>query len=113
MQERCGNILLNDTIIVPENFTKLLCPGLCNGHGTCVNSTCICSENYTSTDCSIDKRRGPTIMSFRDGNTCNLQATSDCHIVRIIGENFMKTSKSTCRTTELIVRPPKLFLFKF
>ena len=108
MQERCGNLFQNDSIAVPESFTKLQCPGLCTGHGTCVNSTCICSKNYTSIDCSVDKRRGPTVTSFRDGNTCDLQTMSDCLMVGIIGGNFMETSKSSCRTTKLGVRPPKI-----
>ena len=92
--------------MVPDIFINLMCPGLCNGHGICVNSTCICYENYTSIDCSIDKRRGPTVTSFRDGHTCDLQANSDCNVVGILGGNFMKTANSTCRTTKLKVRPP-------
>ena len=103
MQEKCQDFLKNDTTRHLGDFNGTFCPGLCHGNGICVNSTCICSENYTSIDCSIDKRRGPTLTSIRDGNTCDLQTASDCNVVGIIGGNFMKTAKSACRTKTFTV----------
>ena len=103
MQERCGQLFKSDADGPSGNFTKTLCPGLCSGHGDCKNSTCICSETYTSIDCSIDKSRGPTVTSIRGGNTCDLQTASNCHVVGLLGSNFMKTSNSACRATKLKV----------
>ena len=39
----------------PPILVENLCPNDCSGHGACVNSTCICNANYTSTDCSMQK----------------------------------------------------------
>lgn len=41
--------------VLPKLFLDNLCPNDCSGNGNCVNSSCICFENYTSIDCSIEK----------------------------------------------------------
>ena len=116
MQKDCGDLFhsneslwvedpkTNDTRGPPTNFMETLCPGLCSGRGNCVNARCICHENYTSIDCSIDKRKGPTLSWIRYGNVCDLSTRSDCNVIRIVGNDFMVTSNSSCRTAYLEVR---------
>lgn len=112
LQGECGETLFgNDTHWEerngarrpPQNFTETLCPNLCSGHGTCQDSICTCNENFTAIDCSIDKRKGPTLLSIRKGSICDMRTRSDCHLVRIMGSNFMVAVNSACRTTKLKV----------
>ena len=116
MQEACGEVLVqnvtywepnpakNGSMMPSLEMARTMCPGLCNGHGTCVNGTCICDGNYTAADCSINKNKGPTVKSISSNGTCDVRKRSDCHLVKITGRDFMNVDSLSCRATKLLVR---------
>ena len=113
MQDACEEIFLknywtsnptnNGTIGPPMDIANTLCPGLCSGNGKCVNATCICDANYTSADCSVDKSKGPTILSVASNGLCDVRMRNDCHIVRVTGYDFMDSYQLACRATKIKV----------
>ena len=115
MQDACEEIFLknttywkadpanNGTIGPPMEVARTLCPGLCSGHGICVNATCICERNYTSVDCSVDKRKGPSLLFIASGGLCDVRKSNDCEIVRMVGYDFMEASGLSCRATRIRV----------
>ena len=40
--------IFNKILVITKN-----CPQNCSNNGLCLNSTCFCSKNYTSSDCSV------------------------------------------------------------
>lgn len=62
------------------------CPNMCNGHGTCVNSSCICDDFHIGIDCNI-----PATMLHisNDPNTDNSIMSS--HNIGPGGHIFFKT----------------------
>ena len=112
MQSACENTITKnvslweeDPIIkgkmrLPQDFGNTLCPNFCSGHGTCVNATCICNGNYTSSDCSIDKNTPPMIMLIPPDGLCDIQKkNSQCNLVKVPGRGFMDSDKLSCRAT--------------
>ena len=116
MQDACEEIFLknttywkadamnNGTFGPPMEFARAFCPGLCSGHGTCVNSTCNCNSNYTSADCSIDGNKGPSLRSIAIGGLCDVRRRKDCQTVGLVGFDFMETNKLSCRAIKIKVR---------
>ena len=115
MQDACQEIFLknttywvkdaanNGTHAPTTGISKTLCPGLCSGHGKCVNATCRCDNNHTSTDCSINKNKGPTITLLDASGLCDVRKRNDCNIVRMNGYEFIDTEKLLCRSTKIKV----------
>ena len=94
---------LHGELDLPTIIEKILCPNSCSGHGTCVNSTCICSSNYDSVDCSIKKTEPPLIRSDKKNMSCDVRTKAHCNIVKVLGGNFMDSEKLACRATKLQV----------
>ena len=94
----------NGTKRPPREMAQTMCPGQCSGHGTCINATCHCDANYTSSDCSLDKRIGPTVKSIASNGLCDVRQRKDCHLVTVTGRNFMNVKTLSCRSTKLLVR---------
>eukprot|EP00111_Clytia_hemisphaerica_P003538 TCONS_00010109-protein len=69
--------------IPPPILVENLCPNDCSGQGACVNSTCICNANFTSTDCSMEKGLPPTVRGISNGGLCDIRKR-DCLRARII-----------------------------
>ena len=113
MQDACEEIFLknttyweadpinNGTFGPPVEFARTFCPSLCSRHGTCVNGSCSCNSNYTSADCSIDVNKGPSLRSIAVGGLCDVRKNKDCLTVRVVGYDFMETSKLSCRAIKI------------
>ena len=122
MQDACEEILLKNTSyweadpstngsMVPSlEMGNTLCLGLCSGHGRCVNATCVCDGNFTSADCSIDKNKGPVVMSIPGNGLCDARNRSDCHLIRISGKDFIDSEQLTCLSIEVKINPTE-FLY--
>jgi len=113
MQDSCEEVFLTNTSLwendpssngtkrPPKKISDTLCPNLCSGNGVCRKGVCICNENYTSPDCSIDKSKGPVIESLPMDGLCDIRKRNDCHLVKVKGDNFLDSSNMTCRSTKL------------
>ena len=113
LQDSCEEIFLKNTsywekdtakngsFAPPKEMADTLCPGLCSGHGKCEKGKCICDANYTSADCSIDKRKGPTLLTVPGNGTCDIRNRSDCHVTRITGHDFIDSDALSCRTIKV------------
>ena len=115
MQVACDEIFLknmtywrpnpekNGAIEPPSDLQKEMCPGLCSGNGVCINSTCKCKEPFTGGDCSVNKKTPPTIESLGRNGLCDIQLSSDCHIIRIRGSGFLENENLACLATRIKV----------
>ena len=113
MQDACEEILLKNTsyweadpskngsMIPSMEMGNTLCPGMCSGHGRCVNATCVCDGNFTSADCSIDKNKGPEMTLVNDSRLCDARNRSDCHLIRISGKDFIDSEQLACLSVEV------------
>ena len=116
MQDACEEVFLKNTsfwekdptnngsIVPSKELADTLCPRLCSGHGQCEKGKCICDINFSSADCSIDKRKGPTILSIPgNGGTCDARNRSDCHLTRITGQDFIDSETLSCRIVKVTI----------
>ena len=115
MQDSCEEMFLTNTSLweidpssngtkrPPKTISDTLCPNLCSGNGVCRKRFCVCAENYTSPDCSIDKSKGPKIESVPLDGLCDIRKRNDCYLVKVKGSNFLDSSNLTCRSTALQV----------
>lgn len=93
----------NGTLAPPVEIMEIQCPGLCSGHGQCVNGTCLCDPDFTSNDCSINKTSGATFKSMRNGGLCDIRKRSDCSKIIAIGSDFIDSRNLSCRVKEVKV----------
>lgn len=74
--------------LVPN--TKILgklCPDNCNRRGRCVNGKCRCFRGFASSDCSINKRKPPKLISMQSRGMCDLRKRS-CRLESVHGRGF-------------------------
>ena len=116
MQSACEEIFLkntslwkidptrNNTFGPPPDMGNTLCPNLCSGHGSCVNATCICNENFTSVDCSIEMNKAPTVTSIANHGLCDIRKGTGCLRIRVNGWDFIDSANLTCRIQQIKVK---------
>ncbi len=88
---------------LPKEPAGISCPGLCSGHGKCINGSCLCYAGFQSDDCSVDVLKGPEIKTIPDFSSCDQRKRKDCYIVRVHGSNFMNSKNLSCRVSEIQV----------
>ena len=100
----------NGTLAPPVEIMEIQCPGLCSGHGQCVNGTCLCDQGFTSDDCSINITNGATFKSIPNDGLCDVRKRSDCSRIRAIGSDFIDSKNLSCRVKE--VKVTRMLLLK-
>ncbi|XP_059165094.1 mucin-2-like [Physella acuta] len=89
-----GNSTVPGQPRMPESIASGLCTQNCGANGTCVNSICVCLNNYTGAQCDIAPDTKPTV--YPSVETCDV-TTSTCLSVTVEGENFVPSQHLTCR----------------
>ena len=99
----------NGTLAPPVEIMEIRCPGLCSGHGQCVNATCLCDPGFTSDDCSINMTKGATFKSIPNGGLCDIRKRTDCSRIRAIGSDLIDSKNLSCRVKEVKVTRNAIF----
>uniref|UniRef100_A0A2C9L6R6 VWFD domain-containing protein n=1 Tax=Biomphalaria glabrata TaxID=6526 RepID=A0A2C9L6R6_BIOGL len=77
------------------NLLNNICPNDCNNNGTCVAGTCQCNSNWLGTDCSINKKDPPLLVSIDGGDKCD-KRKRDCQKIEIYGMRFVQSDQLVC-----------------
>ena len=99
LKSDCLSIISSSVNITNITITQLqnLCPttnnGICNNQGICNLTNCYCNNNFTGTDCSINKNSQPTLYSI--GGSAVFQNTLDTYLI-INGDNFWNSGDIKC-----------------
>uniref|UniRef100_A0A0K2TVC7 Papilinlike [Pelodiscus sinensis] n=2 Tax=Lepeophtheirus salmonis TaxID=72036 RepID=A0A0K2TVC7_LEPSM len=80
----------------PAHITNKLCINDCNGNGECYLGNCICKDEYTGRDCSINVEKGkPQLYFLENEGLCDVR-TKPCRNVGIISSGLDRERNLIC-----------------
>lgn len=87
---------------VIECIQRQMCIDRCQPHGHCQHGRCICSDNYTGSDCSLSVAMVPADVTLFARGLCRVRS-SDCHVITVVGTGFVRSDRLTCRLEQVAV----------
>ncbi|EDO33240.1 predicted protein [Nematostella vectensis] len=102
MSRRHEAALKSFSVQTSKDIVENLCPNECSNRGNCSNSTCICEEGFTLSDCSMPINAVPELLGVNEVGLCDVREES-CNNTRIIGDGFIASENLTCHATEFKV----------
>jgi len=67
-----------------------------------ISGRCICSNNYTGSDCSLPVSRVPADVSLFARGLCRVRS-SNCHVISVTGTGFIDSNRLSCRLQKFAV----------
>ncbi|KAK3609734.1 hypothetical protein CHS0354_011425 [Potamilus streckersoni] len=104
-----------------QEFYASVCINNCNGHGECINGSCVCHNPYIEIDCSISKMDLPVVVDTYMGGFCSGSSDQCCGTIPMYGKRlvegvtkqklkrFQVLPNGTMEILETIVREPEIF----
>lgn len=88
----------NENPVEPDTqLQQTLCPNACSGNGQCVKAKCVCNDNFSGEDCSINRLAPPVVESAEDA-LCDSRGRFGCPThISVNGNNFWASPDLVCR----------------